>query len=279
MRILLFGHQGLGDQILLNGLVHTLRIFYESQGLEELCLVIPNTYVKKTLEHLYEDYPVIRFYLHDESTHDVFQELNNKPTGYKKTIDNKEYTCYMLGMHSVLRSEWQLPGHNWAETFYTFPFGANPSMRYEHFLFPNNMHRAFHKFFQLLDTIGTIGYVVIHDDPSRARIMNQGVLIKYLEKDTMAHLPRIYLGKDRYNSPLIGEQNLPSVKEIVESESLLDLYIILKYASALHLMDSSIACLVDVTNITGKLYIHDYIVPGSGQAFRPEAWTHISKLE
>lgn len=284
MRILLLNHLGLGDFIQMNGLIHTLIESFQHFSLEEICLVACNNHSKPSLLHLYSDYPMVTFYWMDTTksiTEDpLFKLVDKQPAGSVISVDNKLYMTYTFGLHSPLIhwenwKKWEMCGLTWVESLYLVPLCINPLNRYTKFHLPSDLSRAIQKYENLLEILGTTDYILVHDDPSRDRIMRKEILCKILEQDSMKSLPVIYLGKKRYNYPLIDGLSNPDVSQILECDSIFDLVFILKHAKALHLMDSSMACLVDILNIQSKLYMHSYMLFDTGKTYHRHPWVRI----
>ena len=279
MRLLLLGHLGIGDHIVMNGLIHFLRKSME--GLEELCIMVPDDYRKQTILHMYEDFPQISFYFLSTPIDDdfLFKEVHTEPQYKEITFQGKNYKCINFGLHSSLRNGWLFPGLDWVESLYRYPLHLDASLRFSEFILPSNLSVATEKYETLLNRIKTSEYVIVHDDPSRDRFMNQGIFKKLIDNDKMSELPILYLGKNRYSYSLFAGYENPLIDSLLECNSLFDLYFILKHASACHLMDSSVACLIDCANIGGKLYVHDYMMPDTGKQFKRIPWVRVSTLK
>jgi hypothetical protein len=286
MRILLFGHLGIGDHIYMNGLVHTLISNLKDIGLEEVCIIACDDYRKQTLIHMYEDYPIVSFcWLPTNTTpiHEIriFQLLNRSVSGNIVSMNDKMYILHTFGLHSALKDANPLDslGYNWADSLYLVPLAINPLNRYTMFQCPKNLIEAELKYRHLLSMVGHSNYVLIHDDPSRDRIMDKNTVFNYLEQDGMKEMTILYLGKDRYSYPLLEGLNNVDVGNLLECKSLFDLTYILANAKACHLMDSSIACLADVLGITCKLYMHSYMMHNTGKSFQRKHWVRIESTQ
>jgi hypothetical protein len=282
MRVIFLCHQGLGDHIVMNGLVHSFLKQYQST-LEELCIIARDHYCRKTLEHMYSDFPLITFHWMTASGGNedpVFQQLNQKPIGTRVNCNGKEYIGINFGFHSVyyfLHIPKMPAGMCWVDYLYGFPLGLPSILRFTEFHLPSNLSVAQTKYEELLNVVGPNGYVLVHDDPPRNRNINKTIITSMLQHDNLFDLPVVYLGLNRYSQPLIEGLNNKDVSKLLENESLYDLYYILKNATACHLMDSSIACLVDCANIQSKLFIHSYIFEGGGTSFIRSPWVRIVK--
>jgi len=281
MRYIFLGHLGIGDHIIMNGLVNTL--LETDSTIKELCLIIVDDYRRDTVLHLYEGTPRISFHLLKgingsfDETDPIFVQLNNTNPGTSIVKDDKQYVGIPFGLHSLRKCFWIDAGTTWIDSLYKYPFNISANNRFTHFRLPTNLSRAHALYDTLLSLLGTKKYVVVHDDPSRKRDVDRKTLVQLLEQDTMLNLPVLYLGKSRYDYPLVEGLENTIVGPLFHCVSLFDLYFVLKNASACHLMDSSIACLVDVSGMDGKLYMHNYINEGSGLAFTRSPWVQVNK--
>jgi hypothetical protein len=165
------------------------------------------------------------------------------------------------------------------ESLYSYPLNLPDSIRLTEFLLPTNLSVALNKYENLITTIKTSQYIIVHDDPSRNRYMDQEIFRKIVKKDSMNEFPILYLGKHRYCYTLFDGYKNPDIGALLEVDSLFNLYFILKHASACHIMDSSIACLIDCANIQGKLYVHDYMMPNTGKQLKRVPWVRVSTLQ
>ena len=282
MRVIFLCHQGLGDHIVMNGLIHSF-IKQHKTNLDELCIIARDHYCRKTLEHLYSDYPIVTFHWINSSENEkdpVFQQLNQKPLGTLVHYNGKEYMGINFGFHSVyyFLNIPKMPEHlSWVDYLYDYPFRLSSILRFTEFHLPSNLSAAQTKYEEFLKIVGPKGYVVVHDEPNRKRIIDKNIITSLLQQDDMLELPVIYLGLNRYSQPLIEGLNNKDCSKVVENESLFDLYYILKNASACHLMCSSIACLIDCANFQNKLYMHSYIFEGGGTSFVRSPWVRIVK--
>jgi hypothetical protein len=277
MRILLLGHLGIGDHIVMNGIVHFLQ--KDIHNLEEICILAVDDYRKETLIHMYEDYPLVTFHFIQLPLEldPLFLQAHMVAQKTNIIFNEKVYTCINFGLHSQIRSNWIFPNMDWVQSIYKYPLNLDASIRINEFRLPSNMNRAVEKYQTLLKTLNTSEYIIIHDDPSRKRFIDREIVSNKLREDGMTNLPLLYLGKDRYKYPLLEGFLNPDVNTLLECTSLFDLYYILKYARACHVMDSSIACLIDCSNIHGKLYVHNYIMKDTGKQFKRIPWVQIHK--
>jgi hypothetical protein len=283
MRFLFLGHTGIGDHIIMNGLIHTF--IKEHESLQELQIIAADDYRKTTLLHMYEDYPIVTFYwLRKKEGYafdvedPVFLALNGQQDGRIIMLDDKPYITMTFGLHSQRRFFWLESGKSWIDCLYKFPLNYDCENRYKEFHLPSNLSRAQSLYDTVCKQLHGGDYVLIHDDPTRGRNADAYTVKELLKKDNMLDIPVLYLGFRRYQYPLLEGLYNKDMGSLFECESLFDLYYLLQNAKACHLMDSSIACLVDISNIQGKLYMHNYINEASGLGFTREPWVQINKL-
>lgn len=276
MRLLLLPHFGVGDHIMMNGLIHMLL---QLLSVSELCLIVRDNYSFKTIQHMYSDTSIITFYkVSDEANDPIYTKLNRAPQASMITINDKEYVGFNFGLHSV----YYILCYNltkevtWVDFLYQYPFRLDAVLRFTEFHCPSDMSRATEKYNLLQEKLGNKSYVIIHDDPEREKKLDSNIVKLILQNDNMLDLPIVYLGLNRYNYPLFDGLTNPNLGNLLACESLFDLLYILRGAAACHLVDSSIACLVDVSNIQTKLYCHCY-GPHAGGAFTRQPWVKVIK--
>lgn len=281
MRFLFLGHQGLGDHIVMNGLIHSF-IKTHKENIEELCIIAQKNHSKQTLEHLYSDFPLVTFHWitpsSSESEDPVFLQLHKKPYLTRVVYNNLEYIGVNFGFHSTFMMDLSKAPDNisWVDYLYMSPLHLSSQIRFTEFRLPSDLSVAQEKYEALLRTIGSDGYILIHDDPSRDRNIDPLIVTSILKQDNMLDLPVLYLGINRYSYPLIHGLNNKDTRELFVCDSILDYYYILKNASACHLMESCISCLVDCSYIQTKLYMHTYICH-EGKSCTRSPWVRITK--
>jgi hypothetical protein len=189
--------------------------------------------------------------------------INGMRFGQSILLNNEKCVVHIFGFHSSVRS-FVIPGRNWADSFYLHA-NVDPKLRYSMFTLPRNMTRSKGLYESLVDYLGGSKYVLIHDDPSRQRFITADLVKKELARNGTRHLPVLYLGKNRYNFPLIEGLNNIKLPEFFITESLLDLYDTIYNATECHLMNSSISILTDTMNNSNtKLYVHHYMTEDKG---------------
>jgi hypothetical protein len=281
MRFLFLSHQGLGDHIVMNGLIHYF-LKNTKENIEELCIISQNNHCRKTLEHLYSDLPIVTFYwmtpISSENEDPIFLQLNKKPYLTPIQYNSHQYAGVNFGFHSVFMLDLSnVPEFiSWVDYLYMFPFNLSSQIRYTEFRLPSNLSVAQEKYEALVQRIGSNKYVLIHDDPSRDRNIDPGIVTTILTNDAMLDFPILYLGINRYSYPLLNGRNNKDARDILTCDSILDLFYILKNASACHLMESCISCLVDCSYIQTKLYMHSYICH-EGKSCTRSPWVRVTK--
>jgi hypothetical protein len=264
MNVIVFPHQGLGDQFVMNGYINYLILEYNVKNI----ILVAKEYQRDTLEHLYKDSPEVSFYflpnINETSGNDdplFIKNIDKKPFNSITMIDTEKYYIHSFGFHSD-RGLSPIAGISWADYFYLCA-NVNPSLRYRMFKLPNDMERSKANYESLKGYLNSEQYIIIHDDPSRNRYLHADLIHSILKKNNTTLLPIIYLGKNRNKYPFFEGLNNKEFPESLNSSSLLDLYHIIYNATECHFMDSSIACLTDtMTDSSSKLYIHYYIPHG-----------------
>ena len=262
MNILIFPHLGLGDHFVMNGYIHYLLSFKEQ--IQEI-YIIAKEYTQKTLEQLYADYPKVKIYAVKNSNSisgssweddEYIKKFNKAQFGSIVRFQEKDYILLNFGVHSSVNFNIYIT--NWADAFY-YQANVDPSLR-NNFKFPSDLTAAEGLYDRVVNYLGTDKYIVIHDDPERDLKMDRGILMNILRENNTQSLPLVYLGKNRYSTPLIENLNNQGTNELLECHSIFDYYFLLKNAVECHLMDSSIAILTNyIQDSQSKLYCHYYI--------------------
>lgn len=269
MNIIVLPHQGLGDQLIINGYINHLLL---NTDIEHIT-IIAKQYQEKTLKHLYSDTTRVSFFfinLSNEMCSDdiwttipLLRVINKMPFNTTLYINDKLYYLHTFGMHSNLMP-FVIEGKNWADSFY-LRAGVDPSLRYTLFKLPSNLERSNYLYTLLKEKLQYDKYILIHDDPSRERVIRSELVKKILEENSTLDLPIIYLGKNREKYPFIEGLHNIELSDFFSNGSLLDLYHIILNAAECHFMDSSIACLTDtMDNVNSRLYLHYYLTETGG---------------
>ena len=264
VNIIVLPHQGLGDQIIMNGYVNHLLL---NKNVNKVVLVAKE-YQRDTLEHLYRDSQRVSFFyiqmVNESSSNNIFKHIplikaiNNKPFNSQVNINNEIFYIHNFGVHSNL-TNFIVSGRNWADSFY-LNANLDSSLRHTMFKLPTDMKVSYDLYNLLKEYIQGEQYILIHDDPSRDRYMNGSLVKSTLEQNNHICLPVIYLGKNRNQYPFIQGLNNKGLPDSFHTPSLLNLYHIIYNATECHFMDSSVACLTDtMKDSNSKLYLHYYM--------------------
>jgi len=253
-KFLVLHHLGLGDHFVMNGFIHFLRL---QEKPEEILLVVKEHNLK-TVVKMYEGCTEIDFYPIKD-----MDDLYPKEEPHKKIagLIDQGYLYIGFGVHGNNNKYLELDT-SWANCFYK-QMGLDSSIRFKLFHFPSNLEPSVAIVKAVVEKVGP-KYIVIHDDPSRGFVLKYSAIKRFLKEDSMEELPIIYLGKDRYKMPLIDGGVNPDVGEIVKTETLYDYCHLLANATACHMMDSSVALLLDLlqTKEGQKRYMHEYAKVG-----------------
>ena len=150
---------------------------------------------------------------------------------------------------------------SWAACFYK-QYGVNPSLRWSKFKYPKNMDGSFELANKIIKEVGP-DYVIVHDDPSRGFNLNGKSVLEKMIQDMHDKMPIVYLGKNRYEYSLIDGTVSPVLS--FQTETLYDYCHLLANARACHMLDSSVALLLDFlpdTRDGQKRYMHEYAKVG-----------------
>jgi hypothetical protein len=262
MKILLFNHVGLGDQLVMNSYVHYL--LNTISNLEEI-RIIAKKFQEKTLEHLYSAHPEIKYYFIDAEKENSIMNydndpfllsINKMPFNSEITYNGQIYNLHNFGCHSS--RPFNVFITNWADAFY-FQVGLGPEIR-KMFTFPSDMSRSNELYSKVREYLGSEDYILIHDDPSRNLKINQRVLESILQKNAQINSPVLYLGRGRYMQSLFANLNNKGSNQLLEVESLLDYSDLIKNAKECHFINSSIGILTDyIDDRKNDIYIHMYV--------------------
>jgi hypothetical protein len=230
----------------MNGFVHMLL---DNESPDEMLMVVKEHNLK-TVEKMYNGYPV-KF-----CTIKGLDELFEKVT----TLLKDGYLYLGFGVHGRNPKYLDLDV-SWASCFYK-QYGVDPSLRWTKFKYPKNMNGSFELANKIIKEVGP-DYIIVHDDPSRGFNLNGKRVLEQMIQDRHDKMPIVYLGKNRYLYPLI-EHTLSPVLTF-ETETLYDYCHLLANARACHMLDSSIALLLDFlpdTRDGQKRYMHEYAKVG-----------------
>ncbi len=247
-------HLGLGDHFVMNGFIHLLLM---DNDIEEILLVVKEHNLK-TVEKMYQGFDIIKFF--PIKTLEDLLPVDDGARVIGKYLDNG-YLYLGFGVHGTNRQYLELD-KSWANCFYK-QHGVDPTFRWKLFKFPSNLDNSIALTTKVIEKIGT-NYIVLHDDPSRGFKLKYEAVKRFLKEDGHDNLPIVYLGKDRYNHPLIEGCNNPILQEELQTETLYDYSHLLANASACHMMDSSVALLLDYLPVRNnqKRYMLEYAKAG-----------------
>jgi len=268
-KLLVFHHLGLGDHLVMNGLVHLLLETYSASEVVLVC----KRHNEKSVEKMYQGYPV-NLYLVDDWTD---MHPKGDPLYIINEFINEGYKYIGFGVHGPNKDYLSLDV-SWANCFYK-QYGIDHTLRWKNFKFPSDLSRSERIAKSIYDVVGS-RYIVIHDDPSRGFSLVHDKVRESLKKDGLDSVPVIYFGKSRYEKPLIDGCNNPDVSKILETETLYDYCHLLANAEVCHMMDSSVALLLDLLPVRKeqKRYMHEYAKAGeilSTEGLFQKEWTRI----
>jgi hypothetical protein len=163
-RVCIVPHMGLGDMIILNGMVRvTCRVH------SDVMLVAKKAYAN-SLRCLLCDLPNLRLKFVDE-----FHELYANDFRLVRSIMAMGYELLTMGMHSSARGCWRALDPVWSRALYR-QVGLDPDLMYDEFHVSRNMDREALMLQTVRDAVG-MAYVVVHDDPLRGYVIDRASLL------------------------------------------------------------------------------------------------------
>jgi hypothetical protein len=249
-KFLILGHLGLGDQFLTNGLVHFLRKTQDPQTI----LVVCKAPMKSTLDKLYEDWPSIQT-LPVNDDNDISPLYGANPA-VLQSYEDEGFHIILCGVHSGSNIYKSLHPSCWANGFY-MQYGIPYWIRYSEFCLPQNNPES-QTLYQDITRVTGPNYIIIHDDPQRNLILPYDEIQAIIQHHNWVEVPILYLGKDRYQHPLLPNANNPNVGSRLRVENVLDYSTLMYNATACFMMDSSLAILLDLLRPSPNQYRKSY---------------------
>ena len=231
-------HLGLGDQLIMNGFVN----FLCEQLQADQVLILIKTPHKQTLQDLYSENQKVSF-LGVEGDHEIWGPNPQSFRDAVKAVTDQGFLSIPFGVFSGNDGYLKLDPC-WANCFYA-QHKLPPKIRWDFFRLPTTLPNSQTLYKKLTQRIGK-DYIVIHDDPSRKLTIPQDDFMKWVHDHNLLDHPCIYLGDDRYKQALFSGVQNPNVKDLLKVESILDYVDILQNARACHMIDSSLAILLDL---------------------------------
>lgn len=241
-KLLLFPHQGMGDQLTMVGAVRYLSLFYD-----EILLVVRRCYIY-SVRQMYSDDRSIDFKMIDD-IYDLSPNFGNKL--FNQIVINgyieRGYEYKGCMMHNLT---WDRTYHDFHERFYT-DLGLNWSIREEFGHIVRDREREREKKKELVGSLEK--YIFIHD-----------------HRYTPQHNPRLLPPKlDVPTDIPLFHPNDPQNKQ---SSNILDYCTIMEEAEEIHIVDSSFFCLCHYLNLDGKKRVVYGFQEGSVQ-YTTTTWT------
>jgi hypothetical protein len=250
-KFLILGHLGLGDQFLMNGLVHFLRKTQDPQTI----LVVCKTPMKPTLDKLYSDWSttIQTLPVNDDN---MISPLFGANPAVLQSYEDQGFQIVRCGVHTGSNLYKSLHPSCWANGFY-MQYGIPYWIRYSEFCLPqqNPESQSLHQ--TITQQIGP-NYILLHDDPERGLILPYDEIKDIIQHHKWTTLPILYLGKDRYKHSLIPNTNNPILEPLSNVETVLDYCTLLYNATACFMMDSSLAILLDLLQPPTNQYRKSY---------------------
>lgn len=231
-------HLGLGDQLIMNGFIHFLRDQLKASQI----LVLAKEPHSATLKDLYAGYPSVSF-LTVKGDEEIWGPNSESFRQALKKVTESGYQTIPFGVFSG-NNEYLKLDPCWANCFYV-QHKIPPQVRWDFFRLPSDMSKSEACYKKLTQRIGK-DYIVIHDDPSRKLTIDGDKFKDWLKSRNLLEYPCVYLGENRYKEPVFSFSLNPNVKDILQVDSIISYVDILKNARAAHMIDSSLAILLDL---------------------------------
>lgn len=223
----------------MNGFVHFLREQLKAVNI----LILSKEHQTATLAELYSGYPEVSF-ITIKGDEEIFGDDSKKLLNIIKHLTSEGYQTVPFGIFSGSNKYLELDSC-WANCFY-LQHKIPPSVRFDYFRLPKDLSGPEAVYKKLINRIGK-DYIVIHDDPSREITLDYPKVVDWLKEHKLETYPVIYLGKDRYKYPFCQNTMNPNCKDILAVDSVIDYLDVLRNATAVHMMDSSLAILLDLS--------------------------------
>lgn len=240
-KLFFLGHLGLGDVIVLNGMVNLL---IEHHNLDEILVVNKRIY-QDSVEFLYRNNPKVKHLFIDNDT--TYADMTN-------TLKKEDYQYFPVGFYS---NNFKID-KCWADDFY-LNVGMHPLTRFVKFKLDRDLERENQLYQQVVEKLGSDKYIILHDDPER----NFNIDTRILKSE----LPKFYLG---YNNP----NNTTGI----QSSNIFDYCTLLEKAEEIHCIDSCFAILTNYLQ-TQQIpkYLHHYVRNADIEGLYSQQWFKIEK--
>jgi hypothetical protein len=252
-----FHHLGLGDHFVMNGFIHFLLLKEKPVEIKMVCKL----HNEETLRKLYESTPQVTFHFVNDA---IDMHPKDDPLRILNMYIGQGYQYIGFGVHSLNErgKDYLTLDKSWANCFY-LQYGLDPKFRWSLFKLPSELENSINLAKNVIEKVGQ-RYCILHDDPSRDFKLEYTKVKALLKEDGLGDLPIIYVGKDRYNYGLIENANNPDVKDILVPQTMFDYCHLLAFAEVCHMMDSSVALLLDNLQVRPdqKRYMHEYAKAG-----------------
>ena len=215
--ILIHPHMGLGDQLVISGLVRKIA----DLNPEKTVFLVTRDRIHDNINLLYSDIDQIKpcniaFYPKPEETHNLNNRENLWIKSAQRYADMFDLELVNIGYYNYKQMNY------WDRSFYTSS-GIDYEVKYECFKIPINvLNLAKNKFINQFKSSYAKDYIFVHDDPKR-----------------------------NYNIPNPKNTKYSIVRnsELVNDYTIFDMIPILQNAKELHMMGSSLMCLCDLLDI------------------------------
>jgi len=228
--IFLFGHLGMGDQLIMNGMVRYVAMFHSR------VVLVARKIHKRNMEFMYRDI-ADRIGFHWVADDNEIDPLLGADVEIIKKYKDDGFRIIFLGQHTI--DGWCSYGRDFAEAFYQ-QAGIDYSVRGRYFFVPRDRTRE-HRYYET--AVRTVGnqYIFLHDDPERNLIIHR-------DHPAISSLPIFHPNDSTVN--LLTTDPDGTIFDYCE---------IIEKACELHTMDSSFAILADSIGAGQRRVLHSYV--------------------
>lgn len=315
IKLFVLPHLGLGDQLIMSGMIKMWEKCIPSSLLSDIQLVVKEPSLE-TVRDLYADCPHVTFRIvHDDSE---ISPLSPHHYSFYTRLHQQGYQMCFFGCHTG-SPQWRTLDPCWANCFY-LQRGLSPSIRFSGWSIPytddliqriQTTTQSFFLYLHLPETDWKYKYIIVHDDPSRHLVLSLPKVFQYIKLHHCESFPVFFFGSAgqwpgsirNVNGSISiitdkkkKEEEDPDYSKWIQtqcvyvsthlsspSSSLLEWVRVLMYAKQLHMMDSSPALLSDMslsslhpgTHLQIR-YLHQYVRNQPVNGLYHHPWTIVS---
>ncbi len=218
-KVCIVPHLGLGDMIILNGMVRVV-----CQANDEVMLFAKKAYVN-SIRSLFHGIPNLRMKFVDEC-HEFYA---NDCELIKRVVADMGYALLPMGVHTS--EDWRSLDDIWSRALYR-QVGLDPDLMYSEFHVSRNQDREAMMLATVHKAVG-MAYVVVHDDPARDFVIDRACL--------PPGLPVVHVDDKRWRS-----------------DNIFDYIQVIDNSVQFHGFDSCFMLLADFLHLGARNFCHAY---------------------